>query len=471
MKKLSMPCLFVLMLSVGAIANLDTAMAAPFAYITNRDSQDVSVIDVGSNTVAQTIAVGHGPYGVAANLEGTRVYVACYAEKKVYIIDTSTHEVIAEIPMGSGDIPTGVAVNQPGTRLYVTNQGSNTVSVIDTSDHSIIATVPVGNSPYGVAVNPSGTRVYVANLDTSFVSVIDTNSNTVIATVTVGTGPFGLAVNRSGKKVYAANKYSDNVSVIDTETNTVMTTIQVGKAPHGVALNPTGTRAYVANRDDNSVSVIDTKTDTVMATIPVGNTLHGIATNPEGNRVYVASFGSDTVSVIDATTNEVIPGDIAVGTKPVALGQFINRGSIWKGSVSFSIKLTSPVTDTSGNTKFQTFSVPVTGAFSLYEEGGLPNQVTFISEDSTIFSQFRSISYIGTEIVKGKTDQSRLVGAGDLSMAFSGTTLTGTVYLDGKETLKKNGVGEVISRTLSGKIAGGNNLVTFTVNVKATLTK
>jgi len=373
--------------------------------------------------------------------------------------------------MGSGDIPTGVAVNPTGTRLYVTNQGSNTVSVIDTSSNTISATVPVGNSPYGVVVNPSGTRVYVANLDTNFVSVIDATTNTVIATVTVGTGPFGVAVNRSGKKVYAANKYSDNVSVIDTDTNTVITTIPVGKAPHGIALNPAGTRAYVANRDDNSVSVIDTSTDTVTDTIPVGNTLQGIGTNREGTRVYVVNFGSNTVSVIDATTKTVVPGDIPVGTKPVALGQFINRGAIWKGSVSFSIKMTSPITDTSGNTKFQGSTNPVTGTLYVFEEGGLPNQVTFTSGDGTTFFQFHLISYIETEVSKSKTDQSLLIGAGDFSITLSGTTYTGTIYLDGKEKLKKNSVGEVISRSLSGKIAGGNNLVTFTGSVKTTLTK
>jgi YVTN family beta-propeller protein len=320
-------------------------------------------------------------------------------------------------------------------------------------------------------VNPSGTRVYVANLDTNFVSVIDANANTVITKVTVGTGPFGLAVNRSGKKVYAANKYSDNVSVIDTDKNTVIATIQVGARPHGIALNPAGTRAYVANRDGNSVSVIDTSTDTVTDTIPVGDTLHGITTNPEGTRVYVANFGSNTVSVIDATTNTVVPGDIPVGTKPVALGQFINRGAIWKGSVSFSIKMTLPVTDTSGNTKFQGSTNPLTGTLYVFEEGGLPNQVTFTSGDSTTFFQFHSISYVETEVSKSKTDQSLLKGAGDFSITLSGTTYTGTIYLDGKETLKKNSVGEVISRSLSGKIAGGNNLVTFTGSVKTTLTK
>ena len=42
------------------------AGAAPFAYITNNASNNVSVIDTATNTVTATVNVGTTPYGVAA---------------------------------------------------------------------------------------------------------------------------------------------------------------------------------------------------------------------------------------------------------------------------------------------------------------------------------------------------------------------------------------------------------------------
>src|SRR5258705_273252 len=50
--------------------------AAPWAYIANSESNNVSVIDTASNTVTATVEVGAGPVGVAVNPAGTRVYVA-----------------------------------------------------------------------------------------------------------------------------------------------------------------------------------------------------------------------------------------------------------------------------------------------------------------------------------------------------------------------------------------------------------
>ena len=37
------------------------------AYVANKDSQDVSVIDTTTNTVIDTVEVGKNPVGIAAN--------------------------------------------------------------------------------------------------------------------------------------------------------------------------------------------------------------------------------------------------------------------------------------------------------------------------------------------------------------------------------------------------------------------
>ncbi len=47
-----------------------TASAEPFAYITNSGSNNVSVIDVSTNTVVDTVDVGEFPNGVAVTPGG-----------------------------------------------------------------------------------------------------------------------------------------------------------------------------------------------------------------------------------------------------------------------------------------------------------------------------------------------------------------------------------------------------------------
>jgi len=44
---------------------------------------------------------------------------------------------------------------------YITNIASNNISIIDTATHNIVANVSVGTNPYGIAVTPDGTEKYM----------------------------------------------------------------------------------------------------------------------------------------------------------------------------------------------------------------------------------------------------------------------------------------------------------------------
>src|SRR6266404_3812048 len=52
------------------------AFAQPFAYVTNKHSNAVSVIDTRTNLVVATIPVGQSPSDVAVTPDGGLVYVA-----------------------------------------------------------------------------------------------------------------------------------------------------------------------------------------------------------------------------------------------------------------------------------------------------------------------------------------------------------------------------------------------------------
>ena len=310
----------------GADSKLGKIIVLPvYAYITNSESDTVSIIDTKTNKVIATVPVGNYPYGVAVNPDGTKVYVTNYYSDTVSVVDTTTNTVIDTIPVG--EWPLGIAVTPDGTKIYVANEESNTVSVVDTSINTITTNVSVGSRPSGIAVSPDGKKVYVGNkgdflVPGSYVSVIDTATNTVIDTILVGKLPMGIAVTPDGTKVYVTNEGSNTVSVVDTVTNTVTATINVGIIPYGVAVNPDGTKVYVTNYYSDTVSVVDTVTNTVTATVDVGDSPRGVSVSLDGTKVYVANLYSNTISVIDTKTSTVMD-TVNVGDSPLAFGQFI----------------------------------------------------------------------------------------------------------------------------------------------------
>lgn len=296
-------------------------------YVTNLDSNSVSVIDGTTNTViGQPIAVGANPGGVAVNPRTNRVYVTNSDSSSVSVIDGATNTVIGNpiaIPRrddGLSAHPFGTAVNTTTNRIYVGNAFVDSVSVIDGATNTLIgAPIPVEQTPVGVAINQITNRVYVTSQTRNKISVIDGASNTVIGTpIPVTQLPQGIAVNSATNRIYVASFINGNVTVIDGATNDkVGSAIELGtNLGLGLDLNPDTGLLYVSAFSDNKVAVIDTATNTLIGpAIPVGAHPGALAVNPATNQVYVPLSDANAVAAIGvplAITPHVTPTGLNV---------------------------------------------------------------------------------------------------------------------------------------------------------------
>ncbi len=316
--------------AVVALSFAAAPATARNAYVANRSSNSVSVIDTATNaTVGSPITVGSNPRAIAITPDGTRAYVANQSSNSVSVVDTATNATVAPA-IAVGDQPFAIAITPDGGRAYVANANSSSVSVIDTATNATVGSpIAVGTEPVAIAITPDGTRAYVANAISSSVSVIDTATNaTVGSPIGVGTAPTGIAITPDGARAYVVNLSANSVSVIDTATNaTVGSPIGVGTNPIAIAITPDGARAYVTNLTSSSVSVIDTTTNaTVGSPIGVGNQPRGVAITPDGARAYVANTNSSSVSVIDTATNATVGSPITVGAAPIGVAITPDQG-------------------------------------------------------------------------------------------------------------------------------------------------
>jgi YVTN family beta-propeller protein len=115
------------------------------------------------------------PVGVAVSPNGARVYVTNPESDEVSVINTATNAVTT---IAVGPEPTGVAVTPSGSYVFVSNfDGSGsldegTLSVIDTSSNALVSVLPSGGQrPAGLVATAS--HVYVAHFQSDAVSVID----------------------------------------------------------------------------------------------------------------------------------------------------------------------------------------------------------------------------------------------------------------------------------------------------------
>ncbi|MCD4776897.1 MAG: YncE family protein [Candidatus Aegiribacteria sp.] len=271
-----------------------TLPSGEYVYVTNRGSDDVSVIRTSDNSVITTINVGESPYGICSLPSGDYVYVTNWGSDNVSVIRTSDNCVVENINVGNR--PVGICSLPSGEYVYTANRDNNNVSVIRTSDNSVVTNIDVGTNPYRLCSLPSGQYVYVTNCNSNNVSVIRTSDNSVVETVSMLAHPIGISAHPSGEFVYVSNFGDDVVSIIRTSDNSVTETVNVGNGPIGLCFHPLC--AYVANCMENTVSMIYFKDNFVITIRNIGENPSSICSLPAGNAVYIVNYYDGTVSVM-----------------------------------------------------------------------------------------------------------------------------------------------------------------------------
>jgi YVTN family beta-propeller protein len=147
-------------------------------YVAIPTLQEVDVINPkpgGAALVRRIQGLGKGTYGVAVDTRTNRLYVTNRDENTVSVIDVSAPDPaafkeIARLPVGR--LPEGVGIDPDRGVAYVGNSGESTVSLIDGGKLNVFATLIVGPTPKAAVVDPVTGRVYVATKTDDLVRVI-----------------------------------------------------------------------------------------------------------------------------------------------------------------------------------------------------------------------------------------------------------------------------------------------------------
>jgi DNA-binding beta-propeller fold protein YncE len=175
----------------------------------------LSVIDLKTIKVVQTLEAGLGAAGVAINRAGTLALVANRNEGtvSVFTVRGMTLTPAGKIALGARDSgPSSVKFTPDGKRALVTRDGDSAITLLAVDGDKVTATSRTfyaGIRPYGADITPDGHYAVVANVgrgvgDADTASLIDLTLNPprTVDTITVGPTPEGIKISPNGK--YAA---------------------------------------------------------------------------------------------------------------------------------------------------------------------------------------------------------------------------------------------------------------------------
>src|SRR5262245_7370710 len=305
-------------------------------YVTNERSGDLSIIDSTTHEVVATVPLGKRPRGIHASSDGKTIYVALSGspiagpgvdesklpppDKKadgIGVFDVASGKLVKMIAAGSD--PEEFDLSKDGTMLYVSNEDAGSTSIVDIAAGKVLEMIKVGDEPEGVATSPDGQFVYVTSEDQGKIFVMDPASRKVIKSFEVGHRPRDTAFFPGSPKAYISRENDGMLTIADTNAHKKIGEIELGAAgqikPMSILISKDGKTAYVSTGRGKKVFMIDTATDKVTSSVEVGDRPWGIALSADNKFLYTANGPSNDVSVVDLSTQTVIKR-VKVGDAP-----------------------------------------------------------------------------------------------------------------------------------------------------------
>lgn len=270
-------------------------------YVAIRDAPLVVVIDVNTNTQLPSLNThaSAGPaYGNAIVFHTGRVYVSNRDANSVSSVNVSNPSDWKEI--SAGPLPFGIAA--AGQYVYVAHFGNGTVGKIDASTDTYLSSIilPSGSGSQPALLTPLGLDVFVPTSGPGRIARIPPAGSLTEVGPNIE-GYFAAAVN-ANQRVFVTDRLHDEMIKINGNNNSVLGSVQMPHTPYGIAVNTSKNRVYVVAAEAHLLYVLDGATLQILGSRPVG--AQGPAEGGQGiavlgNRIYVSNYQAGTVTVLD----------------------------------------------------------------------------------------------------------------------------------------------------------------------------
>ncbi len=320
----------------------------PAMYVVNGESNSLSVIDLASNEVKETISFGTPS---TTDMTGMKMNDMVMWPHHIYLspdgsklgVGVPGMDLSAGHTGGVAGMKGRVLVVNPKTGATATNQqtpvmnhnavfspdgseiwtsqmtDAGKVLVYDAATMALKKSIDVGMEPAEVTMSANGQYAFVANGKSNSVTAIRLSDKTVAKTILVGEDPVG-AWPGANNRMYVDNEKGKSISVIDVDKLAVVENIYLGFTPGYVAFHPTRNELWVSQAGSSTVAILENMGGIWMnhAQTTAGLDAHAIVFSKDGQTAYVTNQGAGTVSVINVAARNKIK-DITVGKKPNGL--------------------------------------------------------------------------------------------------------------------------------------------------------
>jgi YVTN family beta-propeller protein len=304
----------VLTLPLLGLAAPAFAATPPLALVMNSGEASVSVIDMASRQVINTLPTLREPSHWALAPDRSKLYIADASGNALFMVDPVTAAPLGHVTLAD---PYQLAYTPDAKFLVVNALRINRVDVYDATTLALVKRFAPGRMPSHLDFSPDSRWSFNSMQGSDTLVSFDLAAMSTRWAAHVGPTPAGVLWLNG--KILVCIMGSDHIAEVDPQTGTVLRRVKTGAGAHNLFLNRDGSVLYVSNRIGGSLSALDPVSLAVQRNykLPGGPDDMGIA--PDG-KLWIALRFAETVAVMDPATGDY--ESIDVGRSPH--GIFLN---------------------------------------------------------------------------------------------------------------------------------------------------
>jgi len=258
-------------------------------YVSCQSTSSVAVLDCAGDSILTYIPVGACPIKMYINTRRHKLYVLNSDAGTVSVVNMRTNQVLKTVAVGG--FPNAGYYCRSADKFYSAGPHNQCVVIGGLSD-TVVARIslPGIEDVLGAAGNEDAGLVYLGTFTghDDYVATVLAEKDSVTATAWTGREPWGLAYSSQSGFVYCASSWSNEVYVLSGDGARVLGRLQVGEYPFVFSTVPRHTRLYVGNLGSRYVYVLGDNEAVQAAPEPESCDVVRVAPNPFARSVAVA---------------------------------------------------------------------------------------------------------------------------------------------------------------------------------------
>ncbi len=197
------------------------------------ESNSVVVYDILEDKTSYEIATGSWPHSIDCDMEKGIAFITNFESNDITVISMNNNSVVSEIE--ASEYPTKVLLSKNKEFIYVCesylgHDKNGFLDIISTKTLRNIKRIEVGSSPMEVIEGEK--NIYVSNFTDGTISIINKSSMMVEGNIYVGGMPKGMGTYKN--KIYVSDYLKGKIYII--ENNKISKVIAIESEPNAMTL-------------------------------------------------------------------------------------------------------------------------------------------------------------------------------------------------------------------------------------------